>query len=75
MRRAGEDGLSLLEVLIAVVIAGIALTIVFQAAAETMRSTGIATRYQHGMLDHDRLRLNPPPCRSWSNSMFDRVIV
>ena len=26
-------------------------------------------------LDHDRLRLNPLPCRSWSNSMFDRVIV
>lgn len=23
--------------------------------------------------DHDRLRLNPLPYQSWSNSMFDRV--
>ena len=28
-----------------------------------------------GRLDHDRSRLNPLPYRSWSNSMFDRVIV
>ncbi len=50
MRRAGEGGFSLLEVLIAVVIAGIALATVFQAAAETMRSTAIATHYQQAVL-------------------------
>lgn len=50
MRRPGEGGFSLLEVLIAVVIAGIALATVFQAAAETMQSTATATHYQQAVL-------------------------
>lgn len=47
--RADQRGFSLLEVLIAVVIAGIALATVFQAAAETIRSTTTAARSQEAV--------------------------
>jgi general secretion pathway protein I len=44
-----QRGFSLLEVLVAVLIAGIALATVFQAAAETIRSTTTAARYQQAV--------------------------
>jgi general secretion pathway protein I len=44
-----QNGFSLLEVLIALLIAGIALATVFQAAAETMRATTTSSRYQQAV--------------------------
>jgi prepilin-type N-terminal cleavage/methylation domain-containing protein len=46
---SGQYGFSLLEVLIALLIAGIALATVFQAAAETMRATATSARYQQAV--------------------------
>ncbi len=48
-RQANQGGFSLLEVLIALLIAGIALGTVFQAAAETMRATTTSARYQQAV--------------------------
>jgi general secretion pathway protein I len=42
-------GFSLLEVLIALIISGIALATVFQAAGETIRSTAASGRYQQAV--------------------------
>jgi general secretion pathway protein I len=47
--RIGQGGFSLLEVLIALLISGIALGTVFQAASETMRATTTAARYQEAV--------------------------
>jgi prepilin-type N-terminal cleavage/methylation domain-containing protein len=44
-----QHGFSLLEVLVALLIAGIALSTVFQAATETMRSTSISAHYQQAV--------------------------
>ncbi|MEA2745648.1 MAG: ral secretion pathway protein [Acetobacteraceae bacterium] len=44
-----QGGFSLLEVLIALIISGIALVTVFQAAGETMRATGSAARHQQAL--------------------------
>ncbi len=43
---SGQRGFGLLEVLIALVIAGIAFATVFRAAAESIRATAVAARYQ-----------------------------
>jgi prepilin-type N-terminal cleavage/methylation domain-containing protein len=47
--RGCQRGFSLLEVLIALVIAGIALATVFQAAAETIRSSTTTAHYQQAV--------------------------
>jgi prepilin-type N-terminal cleavage/methylation domain-containing protein len=47
--RGRQRGFSLLEVLIALVIAGIALATVFQAAAETIRSSTTTAHYQQAV--------------------------
>jgi general secretion pathway protein I len=44
-----QGGFSLLEVLIALIISGIALAAVFQAASATMRATTTAARYQEAV--------------------------
>src|SRR5450432_1037956 len=44
-----QGGFSLLEVLIALIISGIALATVFQAAGETMRATASAARHQQAL--------------------------
>jgi general secretion pathway protein I len=44
-----QGGFSLLEVLIALIISGISLAIVFQVAGETLRSTANAARYQQAI--------------------------
>ena len=48
-RRARQRGFSLLEVVIALAIAGIALAAVFQAAATSMRATAAAAVYQEAI--------------------------
>jgi general secretion pathway protein I len=47
--RARQRGFTLLEVLIALVIAGIALATLFRAAGENIRATGAAARYQEAV--------------------------
>jgi general secretion pathway protein I len=49
MQPIGQRGFSLLEVLIALIIAGIALATVFQSAGETMRATATSARYQQAV--------------------------
>ena len=46
---ARQRGFTLLEVLIALVIAGIALATVFRAASENISATGAAARYQEAV--------------------------
>jgi general secretion pathway protein I len=46
---ARTRGFTLLEVLIALVIAGIALATVFRAASENIQATGAAARYQEAL--------------------------
>ena len=46
---ARQRGFTLLEVLIALVIAGIALATVFRAASENINATGAAARYQEAV--------------------------
>jgi general secretion pathway protein I len=48
-RHTGERGFSLLEVLVALVIAGIALSAVFSATTETLRATTAAFRTQEAV--------------------------
>ena len=48
-RRHGQGGFSLLEVMIALVIAGLALGAVFRAAAEGSRATSAAAHYQEAI--------------------------
>lgn len=45
----GQHGFSLLEVLIALLIAGLALASAFQAASASMRATATAQRYQEAV--------------------------
>ena len=47
--RVRQRGFTLLEVLIALIIAGIALATVFRAAGENIRATGAAARYQEAV--------------------------
>ena len=44
--RYHQSGFSLLEVLIALVIAGMAMGVVFRAGAESVQATAVAARYQ-----------------------------
>jgi general secretion pathway protein I len=48
-RRRGQGGFTLLEVMIALLIAGLALGAVFRAAAEGSRATSVAARYQEAI--------------------------
>ncbi|HYZ63015.1 MAG TPA: prepilin-type N-terminal cleavage/methylation domain-containing protein [Acetobacteraceae bacterium] len=48
-RPAAQSGLGLLEVMIALVIAGLALTVAFRSASETIRTTAAASRYQEAV--------------------------
>lgn len=49
MGRSAERGFSLLEVLIALLIAGLALATTFSAASESMRATKTAEQYQEAV--------------------------
>jgi len=44
-----QGGFSLLEVLVALIIAGLALVTVFRAASESIHSTAVAARYQEAV--------------------------
>jgi general secretion pathway protein I len=48
-RTQGHGGFSLLEVLVALLIAGLALTAVFRAAGDSMRAMTTAERYQEAV--------------------------
>jgi general secretion pathway protein I len=55
--RCRQSGFSLLEVLIALVIAGMSMGIVFRAGAESVQATAVAARYQDAV-SHARSRLD-----------------
>jgi general secretion pathway protein I len=49
VRPSGQQGFSLLEVMISLLIAGLALASVFHAASDSMRATSTAERYQEAV--------------------------
>lgn len=64
-RKDRQRGFSLLEVLVALVIAGIGFSVLVRVATEGARSTAVATRYQDGVsrarshLDRTSAELSP----------------